>query len=86
MPEILTIDLLCKIFSVHSGDMDIDDGEINDGCGNIDRILLKIYTTSCHDKLYRHGYICQYEGKCIYIKKVSFIYVIIIIIAIYVIN
>ena len=43
--------------------MDVEDGEINDGCGNFDRILLKIYTTSCHDKIYRHGYICQYEGK-----------------------
>ena len=59
--------------------MDIEDGEIDDGCGNIDRILLKIYTTSCHDKLYRHGYICQYEGKCIYIKWNCCIYVIIII-------
>ena len=46
------------------GDKYIHDGTgIDDDCGNLDRILLKMYTTSCHDKMLRHGYICQYEGK-----------------------
>ena len=49
--------------------MKIYDGERDDGCGNLDRILLSMYTTSCHDEMLRHGYICQYKGKCIYTIK-----------------
>ena len=60
------------MYNIYLGDMDIHDDEINDGCGNLDRILLNMYTTSCHDKVYRHGYVCQYEGKCTCYKMVSF--------------
>ena len=39
------------------------DVEINAACGNLDLQTKSIYTTSCHDRMYRHGYICQYNGK-----------------------
>ena len=39
------------------------DVEINAACGNLDRGTNSIYTTSCHDRMYRHGYICQFDGK-----------------------
>ena len=50
-------------FNVLSGDVDMYDVEINAACGNLDLQTKSIYTTSCHDRMYRHGYICQYNGK-----------------------
>ena len=51
------------LFNVLSGDVHMYDVEINAACGNLDRGTDSIYTTSCHDRMYRHGYICQFDGK-----------------------
>ena len=46
-----------------SGNTNIIDVEPGAACGNLDRGLEAIYTTSCHNRMYKHGYICQFNGK-----------------------
>ena len=59
----MTADSSVTVYEI--GDVELNDGEINSGCGNLDYQTKAIYTTPC--LVYKKGYICQYTGVSFYI-------------------